>query len=80
MHTLENESEVYRTLPGQFKIENKRNLNKGRDKFLKGIYNSLTICIIKKQRRILSLSSNWLFSKGRLAHFSHLQIIQPSLN
>ena len=80
MHTLENESEVDCTLPRQFKIQNERTLNKGGDKFLKEIYNFLAVCIIKKQRRILSLRSNWLFSKGRLAHFTHLQIIRPSLN
>lgn len=80
IHTLENESEAYRTLPGQFKIQNEVNLNKGGDKFLKGIHNSLAISIIKICRRILNLRSNWLFSKGRLAHFTHLQSVQPSLN
>lgn len=35
MHTLENELEVCSTLPGQFKIQNGRDLSKGGHKFLK---------------------------------------------
>lgn len=77
MHAIENETLVCYTLSGQFEIQNKRNLNKGGDKFLKEMYTSSAICIIKKQGRFLSLSGNWLFSS--LAHFTHLQIIQPSL-
>lgn len=79
MHTIENETFMYYTLSGQSKIQNKRNLNKGGDTFLKEIYTSSVICIIKKQGRFLILSGNWLFSKGSLAPFTHLQIIQPSL-
>lgn len=35
MDTLENELQMYGTLPGQFKIQNGRDLNKGGDKFPK---------------------------------------------
>lgn len=66
MHAIENVTLVYYTISGQFEIENTRNLNKGRDKFLKEIYPSSVICIIKEQGRFLSLSGNWLFSKDSL--------------
>lgn len=49
MHAIENKTLVYYTLSGQFEIQNKRNLNKSGDKFLKDIYTSSAICIIKKQ-------------------------------